>query len=337
MNRTNRNIITFPHKPGFGGPGSFQLRITSELRRRGWKICYAGDKSKTDLIFIVGSTKKIFWLIAQKLRGKLIVHRLDGRHWHHTILPYPLRIKIRASIINLITKFIYYFISDVIIYQSFFVKKIWNNNQKEFKKEHIIYNSVDTSIYKPVKRYANDKLKLLSIEGSFPISNNFINPVITLSGELEERNLISETILVGKIEGKMAQIINEQNLNIKCLGRQPREAVQKLYKNCIFLVLEINPPCPNTVIEALACGIPILGFNTGSMKELVLPGTGELAKYIGNPWEMVKQDCWELLELAIKIINNWDTYSENARKSAVENFDIKNMLNHYINSIERIH
>ena len=52
-----------------------------------------------------------------------------------------------------------------------------------------------------------------------------------------------------------------------------------------------NKPCPNSVIEALASGVPVVGYNSGSLKELVgnagiiLPYTG------GDPNKMEGPNC----------------------------------------------
>lgn len=44
----------------------------------------------------------------------------------------------------------------------------------------------------------------------------------------------------------------------------PRENVNDAMFGSIYLSLDINPACPNTVIEALACGAPVVAFDTGS-------------------------------------------------------------------------
>ena len=40
-------------------------------------------------------------------------------------------------------------------------------------------------------------------------------------------------------------------------------------KKCIYISLEYKANCPNVVIEAMSFGVPVLGFRTGSMEELV--------------------------------------------------------------------
>ncbi|MCU0490244.1 MAG: glycosyltransferase family 4 protein [Chloroflexaceae bacterium] len=45
----------------------------------------------------------------------------------------------------------------------------------------------------------------------------------------------------------------------------------------LFVIPSLQDNLPNTVVEALACGTPVLGFNTGGIPDMVRPGqTGEL-------------------------------------------------------------
>ena len=43
---------------------------------------------------------------------------------------------------------------------------------------------------------------------------------------------------------------------------------------------------PNSVIEALACGLPVVSFDTGALPELVTPGAGRVVAYGGDPWRL---------------------------------------------------
>ena len=71
----------------------------------------------------------------------------------------------------------------------------------------------------------------------------------------------------------------------------PREQIPWLMRSSHLLFsAEVNPPCPNSVIEALACGLPVIGFDTGSLAEIVQGDAGRLVPYGGNPWKLQKPD-----------------------------------------------
>ena len=65
---------------------------------------------------------------------------------------------------------------------------------------------------------------------------------------------------------------------------------------------EVNPPCPNSVIEALACGLPVVGFDTGSLSELVQGDAGRLVPYGADQWKLQKPDIPMLAEVATEVL-----------------------------------
>jgi glycosyltransferase involved in cell wall biosynthesis len=52
----------------------------------------------------------------------------------------------------------------------------------------------------------------------------------------------------------------------------------------VLLHLKYADPCPTAVIEALACGVPVVGSRTGGMPELVGTDGGELLE-VPVSWE----------------------------------------------------
>ncbi len=53
---------------------------------------------------------------------------------------------------------------------------------------------------------------------------------------------------------------------------------------------DLNAACPNSVIEAMACGLPVAGFDTGALNELIVGDAGRLVPYGGDPWRLEKPD-----------------------------------------------
>lgn len=113
--------IVFPHKPGHGGPGSFQIRFEKALEQKGYQVRYAGDKAQPDLIFVVGGTKRLWWLLRLKLKRVPVVHRLDGLAWLHRRKGF--KTFLFGEWGNFVFKMIHGFLVVQALYQSRFVEK----------------------------------------------------------------------------------------------------------------------------------------------------------------------------------------------------------------------
>lgn len=326
-------IIGFPHKaPACGGPGSFQTRITIALEEQGWKIVYPEDNILPDVILVVGGTRKLNWLRKCKKKDVRIVHRLDGILWEHRVCSCSLKEKIVSEAYNWISRIIRHMFADIVVYQSQFIEDCWHKRYgKASCEETVIYNAVNLSEFYP-RSDSKDKSvpRLLCIEGSILSSPAHIQPLIFLSKRLYDLGLISKTVVCGYVgnEGhnKLSSVAK-----IELAGVLPREKIPQILQNAVYLVLEVNPPCPNSVIEALAAGIPVIGFDTGSLKELVAPEAGVIVPYGGaNPWKLEVPDLEPLEEAAMKVLNNWQEYSRGARKIAEERFELNNMVEKYL-------
>ena len=99
--------------------------------------------------------------------------------------------------------------------------------------------------------------------------------------------------------------------------------------------MDINAACPNTVIESMASGSPVIGYNTGALSELVTPDAGILADYVTDPWNLDEPNSDNLILAAKEVLDDWQTFSNNARDRAVQNFDINDMTDKYINIFEQ--
>lgn len=98
---------------------------------------------------------------------------------------------------------------------------------------------------------------------------------------------------------------------------------------CVVPSLEDN--LPNTMLEALACGVPVVAFDTGGIPEMVVPyETGLLASEKNH--EMLGEKINELL-------NNpklCDKLAQNARTKAIQKFSLEQQTTRYIEVYEHI-
>ncbi|MBI1224021.1 MAG: glycosyltransferase [Bacteroidetes bacterium] len=330
MIMNQKRTIGFPHKAGTGGPGSFQTRFESELRLLGWQIIYPNDKVNPEIVFIIGGTKKLFWLSKLKIKGIPIIYRLDGRNWLHWKKKKGISNILLLESRNIISTIIYAFFADIVIFQSKFVENWWKKIKIKSRVPYtVIYNGVNLNIFKPFPSIS-EKVKLLIVEGAIdysPYSLELLNQLmLTLSGTIE-------IFMYGNFENELSK--EKLNPEIKYMGVVSREKLPLIYQNAIYLSLDVNPACPNTVIEALACGAPVVGFDTGSLKELVPPNAGFIVPYGSDPWELGFPDVKSLVDAILNVKNNWQSFSLSARQVAEDRFDIHKIINSYLNTIEK--
>jgi glycosyltransferase involved in cell wall biosynthesis len=93
---------------------------------------------------------------------------------------------------------------------------------------------------------------------------------------------------------------------------------------------DVNAACPNSVIEALACGLPVLSFDTGALSELVKDDAGRVVPYGGDPWRLDPPDVPALSQAALEILREQDRFRQGARRRAEEAFGLDAMLDAYL-------
>ncbi|HMN63001.1 MAG TPA: glycosyltransferase, partial [Anaerolinea sp.] len=79
---------------------------------------------------------------------------------------------------------------------------------------------------------------------------------------------------------------------------------------------ELNPPCPNAVIEALACGLPVVGFAAGSLPELLDTQSGRMSPWGGNIWKLQPPNRQGLAEAALEVLHDQPRFRAGARARA---------------------
>ena len=171
----------------------------------------------------------------------------------------------------------------------------------------VIYNGIDTKEFKP-KFNKNKKLKILCV--SRLIQRKGIEYLINAVKSLEvELTIIGK----GKQESYLKSIAPK---NVEFLGYIPHENIGKYYRNSdIFILPSLNEGMSNTILEAMASGLPIITTNTGGTKELI-KGNGfvvsmrdsdaikkAILKYIENP-ELIKTHGLKSREIAEKM--SWE-------------------------------
>lgn len=332
--------IGFTHRPPpRGGPGSFQSRLIRCLETAGHNVVYPEDKTHPDIILVIGGTSKLFWLLKSKFYGTKIVHRLDGINWRHTIDDVSTSYKIKCEIRNLIVLTIKSFFADHVVYQSKFVKNWWERKYgREKRPFDIIHNGVDVDQFTPsAKKTDRYNLKIICAEGNLhadKITKYLIN---SLKENYTNHKHIKKILIAGNIEPQDSELLNYQNTVVQFIGSIPRCEMHTIYKDAdIFFSLEINAACPNSVIEALASGLPIVGMNTGAMPELVTDKAGVIADYEADPWKREQPQFSHIQKAIDTVIGDINNYKCRARAKAIKDYNINTVMEKYIAIMQRL-
>jgi glycosyltransferase involved in cell wall biosynthesis len=99
------------------------------------------------------------------------------------------------------------------------------------------------------------------------------------------------------------------------------EAVELYRAAHVLIHAKYHDPCPTVVIEALACGLPVIGSRSGGLPELVGEDGGELID-VPLSWDRAASpDGGEVANAVMKVILNWPVRSRAARARAERLFD----------------
>ena len=101
------------------------------------------------------------------------------------------------------------------------------------------------------------------------------------------------------------------------------EAVDRYHASHILLHTKFNDPCPRVVVEALACGLPVVYSASGGVPEQVGLDAG-----VGVPapldWHHDHPPPAEALASAVEqIVGNYACYAKAARARAERLFDVR--------------
>lgn len=324
-----------PKRLGLGGPASFQARLSEELRADGIGVTYDADDPAVSAILVVGGTRHLQELRAAKRRGVRIVQRLNGMNWVQRQKFTGVKHFLRAEVNNWILSTTRRTLADRIVYQSEFTQSWW---QRVYGEVHapgtVIYNGVNLEEYAPLAGIhpPADRYRMLMVEGN--MGNGYEQGLITaveMAVLLKNRlDRPLELRVVGRVPEELKATVAKKDLDIFWKGVVKRDEIPAI--DCaahVFFSADVNAACPNAAIEALACGLPVIGYDTGAIPELIVAGSGEVARYGGNPWKLEAPDLHTLVDAAYTVIHANDTYRTAARRRARAAFDIHEIAQKY--------
>ena len=327
-------ICIFPRVQGHGGVTSFRLKFENGLRARG--IDVTNDPAENvDVILVLAGTRHLIPLWKARRNGTRIVQRLDGVNWIHRVRWAGPRYTVRAIYGNANISFIRNRLANEVIYQSQFIQRWWEDWYGVARvPSHVIINGVDLEQYTPqgLHERPSGHYRLLVVEGSLAGGQNYgIYNAVNLAKELSKKHKI-ELMVVGNVDTRTKNRLQDQTtFRMQFMDTVRREQIPWLMRSShVLFSAEINPPCPNSVIEALACGLPVVGFDTGSLSEIVRGDAGRLVPYGANEWKLEPPDISALANATLQVLDEQDRFRTLARARAESVFDVEKMVDEYL-------
>jgi glycosyltransferase involved in cell wall biosynthesis len=212
--------------------------------------------------------------------------------------------------------------ADHVLYQSEFSKRSADLFLGEPSGAwEVLYNAVDTDHFRPAGEPAAD------------------GPVVLLGGDqyqayklelglrafavLHASHPGARLLVAGRLAAGPEALLDELGIAaaVELVGRYAqRDAPALLQRAHLYLHPKVNDPCPSAVIEALACGVPVVYAASGGTIELVGEKAGAGVPHVES-WERQQPPAPEALAAGMeRVLSDLPRYREAARRRAVERF-----------------
>jgi glycosyltransferase involved in cell wall biosynthesis len=208
-------------------------------------------------------------------------------------------------------------------------------------KIKVIPNPLDTNIFKPLdqnfctKHFNLEKKKIILFGSAAPLDNpakNFnavINTINNLYNSIDTKDI--QLVLYGSYNKTLIKKIKLSNIHLGFINDVKKLAM--LYNSADVL---LHPSkidnLPQTAIESIACGTPVISYNVGGMKDII---DHNLNGYLIKPF--AKKDYLDCLIEVLKLKKREkNILRNNGRQKALKLWSEKSVTKKYIEVYKEI-
>lgn len=321
--------FSVPGSPGGGGPSVFVYKTAQALSKKGYKVTY-NKPNRADVALCIIETGKVFRQI-NRVKTKVILrvdgiycreywHGGPGRQWRPDMT--ALHTKLKTDVPNV----------DHMVYQSHWSKTRLDEEivKRPDNNWSIIHNGVDVNRFIPNFRKNDEYTNLFHIG---KIRNGYImESLVGTYQELKKRGHKIRLVLAGNMDAECSKVYaqHKSDKDIKHLGAFPNTAACKAFDHGdIYLGPRMGSSCDNVIVEALACGLPVVAPRWGGNSELLADGKEGII-VDGGKWNYDKNYIQKLADGVEKIIPDLDGFKLRARQHAVKELSLDKMVDKYL-------
>ncbi|MDX2079808.1 MAG: glycosyltransferase family 4 protein [Terrimicrobiaceae bacterium] len=223
--------------------------------------------------------------------------------------------------------------ADFIIFQSEFCRRSAGRWLGDFPgiASQVLFNPVDLVRFQPAPGVvAKPRLLAAGTHGT----RDRVLPLLRALRDLRARGFDVELTVAGRFQWKNGEADFRETVRrlrldrfVRRIERFSQADAPELYRaHSVLVHPKYMDPCPTVVIEALACGLPVVGSATGGMPELV-PGTcGVLVPGPENYEVSHAPTATELSDAIEHVLEAREAMAVSAREWAVDRFDVQKWI-----------
>ncbi len=228
--------------------------------------------------------------------------------------------------------------ADHVLYQSEFCKQSADRFLAEPPgRWEVLYNAVDVEQFTPAQEPpAAGPVLLLGGDQTqaYRLELGLRTFAQVLESEPDARLLVT-----GRLVSDANQLIGELRLagKVELVGRYAqRDAPSLLRRAHLLLHTKVNDPCPSAVIEAMACGLPVVYPSSGGTVELVGDEAGIGVPHPGGYERDEPPAPEELASAVARVLQDRARFAAAARQRAVESFALEPWLDRHAALFEEL-
>jgi glycosyltransferase involved in cell wall biosynthesis len=230
------------------------------------------------------------------------------------------------------------FAADHIVYQSEFSRLSAELYLGEPDcTSEVLHNAVDVARFTPAQAPPPDGPVLLL--GGDQTQEYRVELALRTLAALTPSHPAAQLLVTGRLVGSVEALVAELRLTgrVHLLGGYDQRDAPAIFRRAhLLLHTKVKDPCPTLVVEAMACGLPVVHPASGGTVELV-GDEGGVGVAHPDTWEHDVPPLPEELAAAVeRVLADLPRYSAAARARAVEHFALDPWLDRHEEIFERL-